>query len=374
MEDTGLVTKKPIIEGQKHPRRNTLVSKLEALKEKNWTKELDMYADFIGAIKDGFYKGPKSILVVDTHQHNDFPADVSVALYDDARLPYCVQYFLEFKLPTIEPRTATHCGQILDYFNIAHEKQPYRSSFVGILSNYSTSWVYVVSFGGNGPKIDEYPCPTLADAIIFAELFTSESHAKIPSLDKALNSKFSYLAIGKHYFLLSVTKQNTQTDNTVRGHTTRQTAKKTFKWFPPRRHRMQLSQFVLKVTHDNHPLDNEITILEKLRAGDCAHIPELVWTRGNEELGIVPIGEPVLPGELAIVSRKIVQGMIKGLKYLHSQGIIHRDIRLSNLILKRKNDDVDVVIIDYETAFDLKGNHSTGEEVRYSGGYICWPR
>jgi hypothetical protein len=65
--------------------------------------------------------------------------------------------------------------------------------------------------------------------------------------------------------------------------------------------------------------------------------------------------------------------MIDSLEYLHSQGIIHRDIRLSNLILiKRERNDVNVVIIDYETAFDSKGNHSTG--VLYSGGYICWPR
>jgi serine/threonine protein kinase len=67
--------------------------------------------------------------------------------------------------------------------------------------------------------------------------------------------------------------------------------------------------------------------------------------------------------------------MIDGLRYLHGQGIIHRDVRLSNLILKRERNDVNVVIIDYETAFDSRGrNHSTSNGVDYSGGYICWPR
>ena len=127
-------------------------------------------------------------------------------------------------------------------------------------------------------------------------------------------------------------------------------------------------------SHDSHSLENEITILEKLREGNCLHIPELVWTRGSGELGILPIGEPVLPGEPAAVSRKIVRGMLNGLRYLHSRGIIHRDIRLSNLVLKREHNDVNVVIIDYETAFDLEGNHYNGNEVDYSGGYICWPR
>ena len=52
-------------------------------------------------------------------------------------------------------------------------------------------------------------------------------------------------------------------------------------------------------------------------------------------------------------------------------GNIHRDVRLSNLILKRERNDVNVVIIDYETAFNSERNHSPGNEVEYSGG---WPR
>ena len=352
------------------------MSKLSVLKGKIWTKELDMYPDLIGAIRDGLYKETKDILVVDTHQHNDFHADVTVADYDDARLPYSVRYFLEFKLPSVEPRTAAYCGQMLDYFNNVREKQPHRSSFIGVLSNYSSSWVYHAVFDEKGPKIEEYPCSSLADAIIFAETSpASQLRATIPSLDTALDSKFSVLALGKHYFLLSVKKRNTL-DSTVPRHmpTRLQTDKNTPIWFPPVRHREQKSQFVLKITHNSHSLDNEITILEKLRDANCLHIPELVWTRGSGELGILPIGEPVLPGEPAAVSRKIVRGMIDGLRYLHSRGIIHRDIRLSNLILKREQNDVNVVIIDYETAFDSERNHSTGNEVDYSGGYICWPR
>jgi serine/threonine protein kinase len=146
-------------------------------------------------------------------------------------------------------------------------------------------------FDEKGPKIEECPCPSLANAIIFAEtLFVSQLRATIPSLDKALDPKFSVLSLGKHYFLLSVTKR-------------------------------------------------------------------------------IPLA--------AAISRKVVRGMIDGLRYLHGQGIIHRDVRLSNLILKRERNgvNVNVVIIDYETAFDSGGrNHSTSNGVDYSGGYICWPR
>jgi len=227
-----------------------------------------MYPDLIGAIKDGLYKEMKDILVVNTSQHNDFHADISVALYDDARLPYSIRYFLEFKLPSVEPRTAEHCGQMLDYFKIICEKQPHRSRFIGVLSNYSSSWVYDAVFDEKGLKIEEYPCSSLVDAIIFAETsFASQLRATIPPLDNGLDPKFSVLAVGKHYFLLSVKKRPPSPDDTAPKHlpTQRQTVKNTPSWFPLVRHREPKSQFVLKITHDNRSLDNEITTLEKLR-------------------------------------------------------------------------------------------------------------
>jgi len=323
-----------LIEGQQHPCRKILTSKLSVLEENTWTKELDTYPDLVGAIRDSLYNDTKHILIVDTSQCNDFHADVSVAKYDDTRLPYSIRYFLEFKLPSVKARTAAHCGQMLDYFKSIREKQPHRSRFIGILSNYSSSWVYNAMFDEKGPKIEGYPCSSLADAIIFAETSSaSQLQATIPSLDKALDPKFSVLLLGKHYFLLSVKKVFPLVDDTVPK--THKTVKNTPRWFPLVRHWEQKNQFVLKITHDNRSLENEITTLQKLRNAQAQslHIPELVWICGSGELGILQIGEPVLPGlESAAVSRKVVRGMIDGLRYLHSQGIIHRDVRLSNLI------------------------------------------
>ena len=103
LQNTGRVGQNMLIEGQQHPHKKILTSKLSVLEEKTWTKELDMYPDLIGVIKDGLYKETKDILVVDTSQHNNFHADVSVATYDNAHLPYSVRYFLEFKLPSVKP-------------------------------------------------------------------------------------------------------------------------------------------------------------------------------------------------------------------------------------------------------------------------------
>ena len=199
LQDAGLVGQNMLIEGQQHPHRKILTSKLSALDENTWRKKLNMYPDLVGAIRDGLHKDTKHILVVDTSQRNDFHADVSVAKCDDARLPYSIRYFLEFKLPSVEARTAAHCGQMLDYFKSIREKQPHRSRFIGILSNYSSSWVYDAVFDEKGPKIEEYPCSSLADAIIFAETSSaSQLQATIPSLDKALD--FFSPFVGKTLF------------------------------------------------------------------------------------------------------------------------------------------------------------------------------
>ena len=125
---------------------------------------------------------------------------------------------------------------MLDYFSTVREKQPHRSCFIGVLSNYSSSWVYDAVFDEKGPRIEEYPCASLADAIIFAETSsTSQLRATIPLLDTALDPKFSVLAIGKHYFLLSVKKRTALLDDMVPRHmpTRRQTVKNTPRWFPP---------------------------------------------------------------------------------------------------------------------------------------------
>ena len=309
LEENGRVGQNKLLEVQQHEHKITLTSKLSALKKKTWTRELDMYPDLISAIKDGLYKKKTDILVVDTHEHNHFYADVSIATYDDARLPYTVRYFLEFKLPSVAPRTAAYCGQMLDYFNALREKQPHRLRFIGILSNYTSSWVYDAVFEEKGPKIEEHPCPSLADAIIFADKSSdSQLTTTIPPLNEALDAKFSVLAVGKHYFLLDVKKTVPLLDDSAPSlrPNRRQPVKNTFEWFQPVRHRQPKSRFVLKITHDDHSLRNEITVLKKLRGAECPHIPELVWTCGSNELGISPIGEPVLPGESTFVSRKIV--------------------------------------------------------------------
>jgi hypothetical protein len=106
-----------------------------------------MYADIIKAIDKGqrLYEGERGIFVVDTHMKDEFHADISVAHQKDDRLPYW-RYFIELKIPKNKLNTAENCGQILDYLNSVHGRQVYRSEFVVILSNFESSWVFIVTY------------------------------------------------------------------------------------------------------------------------------------------------------------------------------------------------------------------------------------
>jgi serine/threonine protein kinase len=97
---------------------------------------------------------------------------------------------------------------------------------------------------------------------------------------------------------------------------------------------------------------------------DCPHLPELVWSRGDKEPGIMPVSEPLDFQQVTSVSRRIIEGLVDGLEYLHGLGIVHRDIRPSNLVLDQKHN---VVIIDYETAVAF----NEVSQVEYLGGFIC---
>jgi Serine/threonine protein kinase len=197
-------------------------------------------------------------------------------------------------------------------------------------------------------------------------ILATKFQTNIPRLDSRFESDYNVLAVGTHYLVLSVINPPSR----VPAHTSNRN-NGTAPWNSPSRHYNAKGKFVMKIAYRSKcSLENEIKILTKIRDAQCLHLPELVWApTANTELGIMPLGTPIRPPESAIISRKIIQGMIEGLRYLHGEHIIHRDIRLSNLILHDTQGDINVVIIDYETACDLEF-----KKVQYLGGYVCWPK
>src|SRR5271170_2962367 len=135
----------PGIGAQHHDKKTTLESTFGQLTTAQWKEEKHMYPDMIDAMKK-FYDEPSSPKVVDTHDSKDFRGDVTISDYDDKKVAHCLWYFIELKYLTIDLITADHCGQMLDYFHTAHERQPHRREFVGILSNFGSAWVFTARF------------------------------------------------------------------------------------------------------------------------------------------------------------------------------------------------------------------------------------
>lgn len=381
----GAIKHRQSIEEQPHQRRIQLVECFSTIDSNLWNEEIDMYEDIIKAIHKGLYEGETGIFVVDTHSKGELHADISVAHQKDDRLPYCLRYFIELKIQKSKLKTTENCGQILDYFNVVHERQPYRSEFVAILSNFESSCVFIARYDHqNNVTISEQWAASIADAVIFADRVSNSQYlTRIPELDGRFESQYSILAVSRHHFLLSLSQPKpslTEPLKTV-AHTharnTRSKVKssspKDDSWRNPSRHTVDREcRFVLKIVHGKTSVANEIAVLQRLRDAHCPHLPEIVWTpSGDRELGIVPVGVPIDFREPQTTSRRIVQCLIDGLKFLHELGIVHRDIRPSNLILVYARTTVNVVIIDYETAFVVD---DVSQEVEYFGSFISWPK
>ncbi|BBM96818.1 hypothetical protein MPTK1_1g00950 [Marchantia polymorpha subsp. ruderalis] len=101
-------------------------------------------------------------------------------------------------------------------------------------------------------------------------------------------------------------------------------------------------------------LEREIQVLEKVQHPNCICFKECFFTSKSVYL----ITELVTGGEL--LERVLAKGryteleaattinqVLNGVAYLHSIGIVHRDLKLENILLKSKDDDSVVKIADF---------------------------
>ena len=382
LEKDGRIANRDALSKQTHSRRKQLATNCKNIKKELWKEEIDMYEDIIKAIQKGLYNGKQNkgdeIFVVDTHSKGAFHADISVAHHKDDRLPYSLLYFIELKLRKNKLDTSENSGQLLDYFNAVHEKQPNRSEFVAILSNFEETWVYTANYSLNSLAITKQCASDFVDAIIFAHNLSETQYSiKIPELENGFGSQYDVLALSKLHFLLSVPKpEMVQVEGQpARGRVepardrVESSSAGGNSWRNPSRH-VQGGRFVLKIGQGSNSVGKEIAILEKFRSSNCPHLPEIVWSpSGGQQLGIVPLGAAIDFRESQPISRQIVFHLMDGLEFLHRLGIVHRDIRPSNLILDYSKKNVNLVIIDYENAVLVKQD----VRVDYYGGYISWP-
>ncbi|KAF8635124.1 hypothetical protein AX17_004025 [Amanita inopinata Kibby_2008] len=265
--------------------------------------------NIIQVIRNGLFPSQKEILVVDTHQKGEFRADISFAFHANDNVPYSLLYCIELKFPGPDIDTAENCGQVLNYFNEASKKQPLR-----ITKERTTNF---------------------ADALTHADKLSRSQYINhIPEINKIFPCNYTTLAASSRHFIFSLPRLEMTVESASRPATRDMNSRKTpahESWHKPSWHKGK-NKFALKIAHGGNSVANEIKILKKLGETECHHVPEIVWApEGGKELGIVPVGDPIDFTEPAIISRRIVEGLIEGLEFLHKQDIIHRDISVEDV-------------------------------------------
>lgn len=119
---------------------------------------------------------------------------------------------------------------------------------------------------------------------------------------------------------------------------------------------------------------NEIQILLKIREHAQATgitlttMPQILYHNNNfDEFAILPRGTPIHPKDSGIQWAKVVSDVLDALDWLHSYKIVHRDVRMDNIIWNIDH----AVLIDFGAAVDLPRHR--GAPVGYIGGYLCCP-
>jgi hypothetical protein len=212
LENKGYVKDSSIISKPNSPCKKLSIAFAE-IDRSGWQGEIDMYPDIIEAIKT-LYSSEPSVNVVDTSSFREFPADVSIGDYRDARVPYGVWYFIEFKWPKGNLISADNCGQMLDYFDIVHERQPHRSTFTAILSDFDVTFVFDADYRGDYVTISRNAAPSLAEAIIYVDRLSCKQFQPIPAMHELLSSNYSFIDNSKHHALLSVPFPNSNSTGT----------------------------------------------------------------------------------------------------------------------------------------------------------------
>jgi serine/threonine protein kinase len=314
---------------------------LKPVVDEQYENEIDMYEPVRKVIQTTLYSGKNSIHIIDTHTRSEFAVDLTAAPFADGRLPYTQRYWVELKLRGSSLTSSNVRGQVLDYLRNSFEYQPWRPDVIGILSDLVETWVFIGKRNHKDFDVTFASTPSLADAILYADEHTKHLEVKLPAPDPRFEGVVEVLSATQDHYLFTADTKGPQNQ----------------------KHRV-----VVKAAKDSvRDVKNEINILKQL-AGKHKNVANFFWSAADfTQFAITPVGRNITTKEPASVSRSLISGLLDGLEWLHDHHIIHRDIRLSNVIINNGNQ---AVIIDFQTAIDLR----LAEDIIYLGGRICWPR
>lgn len=272
-------------------------------------------------------------------------------------------------------------GQLYSYLKGIEQAQPHRRIIIGLLSNLTENqFLTLESVPGQRPRCIRYNPVTLEVALSYLQRYVISSslyHPPISPFSPDLgprgepmgNPAFSTLAAFDILptFSQPEFRKGRWVDESVKlptGHAQIVVKRTT----PPLYGMSFLSRAARSVR-------NEITILRDLQGKPrdeglpgWKHLPKLFYhTDDFQEFGMLPRGSAIRASDSHVHWPKVLVDVLDALQWLHTQHIIHRDVRLGNIIW-----DIDhAVLIDLGAAIDVADRGESN--ILFCGGYVCCP-
>lgn len=282
----------------------------------------------------------------------------------------------------VGPLTRDSFGQLYNYLKGIQHAQPSRRIIIGLLSNLSENQFLTLERSpGNRTRCLRYQSVPLAVALTFLRDVVVLSPLYHPP-----TSLFSS-DLGRLGVLMGNPTFSTVGEFRIPEYITRPKFREN-RWVDPNFETRSgdVCMIVKRTTPGVYSMSfasraprsvrNEITILRRileqkdddddLPAG--GRLPRILFHSNNfNEFGILPRGRPIRVSDGKTNWGKVVVDVIDALTWLHKMHIIHRDVRLDNIIWDTDH----AVLIDLGAAVDMSQNADS--PVSFIGGYVCCP-
>ncbi|KAA8894813.1 hypothetical protein FN846DRAFT_998815 [Sphaerosporella brunnea] len=341
--------------------RSKVADFLRRFNAKTWTREGPAFYKAVLALMRPMVNAPRlgdkipGIELLDTHARKDLFANtctpdlvISTAGQRKA-LAHALYGIMELKIcEDDELETATHLGQAYDYLCRVQKAQPERRKFFAVLSNVRKNVIITLE----KTFVAKYCAVDLRTLILYLRHAlapqTGVSDFKPPPFVFSLPSEdFTRLLGSSNRNVVAAFKFEGKVIAVKR----------------------TTEAFKIGVAH-------EIAILRRIMctSGRPLSLPALEYALPDgHEFGMTPVGQPFTLASLpsATAMQDTLRDILSGLQWLHSIGIIHRDVRLDNVVMHTHDRSLRPTIIDFDHAVHFKPGKP--EEVNYRGGLICCP-
>jgi serine/threonine protein kinase len=366
---------------------------ISALKSRKFHKELDMYKPVVNCLDPIFYRCKKvgklgAVRVSNTHGKRflgGLAPDISIFRGPVTACTLCA--FVEMKL--VIPFTDEKYGQCMDYLYQMKRHQPGRKYYVGMLSSIKESTILVLTNKANHqqsldrsledpvPRVLFYGGLDFQAALSKLRFFVESAEHNPPELPFSEGAGELYHVLGAPRGVAlgifpcpSRCKPGKALKRVDRGE-------------------IMAVKVALGGGNNLKRHKNETHILQSFadRNDVPFSVPLLVHNPSkHREIGIMPVGVPFRMRQLdtQAKTRSCLQDILSALKWIHDRGIVHRDVRLDNLVLIPKSsitigekkykapsgsDRPRAVLIDFDRATALNDK----KEILFEGGYVCCP-